>query len=359
MRKDLAVESQPARNMSHDHSTHAPRTAHAQRRRVGLIGLKFLLEKPELAGIALLLLFSLWFGWRSEGVFFSAENWRGMLGLLAEMGLVTLGVALLMVAGEFDLSVGSVFALTPMVMAVAMVQGLGFWLALPLALLVAAALGTVNAVVTLRFAIPSFITTIGMLYIARSLTVVVSGGFPPLLPEDLPVQWFTAFFGPGDMLRASLVWFVVIAVLMALLLERTNLGNWVKATGGLAEAASAMGIGVKWVKLACFIACSVLAGLAGVIEVLRLGSPLPSLGEGLELRAVAGAVIGGVALSGGVGSVLGALIGALLIQVIENGLVITGVDASWFKFAVGALLVLAVVGRAWLFQASRRIHLED
>jgi simple sugar transport system permease protein len=104
--------------------------------------------------------------------------------------------------------------------------------------------------------------------------------------------------------------------------------------------------------------CSMLAGFAGLIQVLRLGSPLPSLGEGMELQAVAAAVIGGTALTGGIGTVLGAIIGAMLIRVIDNGLVLSKVDANWFKFAIGFLLIFAVVSNSWLSRAARRIKLE-
>jgi simple sugar transport system permease protein len=102
-----------------------------------------------------------------------------------------------------------------------------------------------------------------------------------------------------------------------------------------------------------------LAGFAGTIQVFRLASPLPSMGEGLELQAVAAAVIGGTALSGGVGTVFGAVIGALLIRVIDNGIVLSQVDANWFKFTVGALTVLAVVANSWLLRTARRIKVED
>jgi simple sugar transport system permease protein len=112
------------------------------------------------------------------------------------------------------------------------------------------------------------------------------------------------------------------------------------------------------VKIACFVICSMLAGFAGLIEVLRLGSPLPSIGEGLELQAVAAAVIGGASLSGGVGTIFGAIVGALLIRVIDNGLVLSQVDANWFKFAIGLLTILAVVANAWLRRTARRIRVE-
>ncbi|MBV9219410.1 MAG: ABC transporter permease, partial [Methylobacteriaceae bacterium] len=216
-----------------------------------------------------------------------------------------------------------------------------------------------NGFVTLRFAIPSFITTLGMLFMARSMTVVISGGFPPLLPADLPTWLFTRYVGPGGLIRMSFLWFGGIAVLMAALLSLTNLGNWIKASGGFLEAAGALGIPVNRVKITCFILSSMLAGFAGLIQVLRLGSPLPSIGDGLELQAVAAAVIGGTALTGGVGTVLGAIVGALLIRVIDNGLVLTQVDANWFKFAVGGLTIFAVIANSWLRRTARGIRVDQ
>ena len=318
--------------------------------------IKLYLEKPELAAIVMLVVLGVVFESRSGGVFLSADNVRGILGIIPETGLVAIGVTILMIGGEFDLSVGSVFALTPMVAAVLMEHGWAFPAAVAAGLLVAAAIGFMNGVITLRFGIPSFITTLGVLFMARSLTVVISGGFPPLLPADVPAWLFTAFIGPGGLFRASLLWFVAVALLAAALLSLTNFGNWVKSTGGFPEAASSLGIQVNAVKVTCFVLSSVLAGFAGLIQVLRLGSPLPSIGEGLELQAVAAAVIGGTALTGGIGTVLGAVVGALLIRVIDNGLVLSDVDANWFKLAIGALTIIAVVANAWLRRTARRIR---
>ncbi len=316
------------------------------------------LEKPELAGIALLAVLIAVFELRSNGTFLSPDNLRGILGLLPEVGLVSIGVTVLMICGEFDLSVGSVFALMPMVAAVLMERSVGFLPAVLAGLAVCVGIGLVNGFITLRFAIPSFITTLGMLFIARSLTVVISGGFPPVLPDAIPAWLFTQFIGPGGLIRMSFLWFVGIALLASAVLSLTNVGNWIKSTGGFLEAAAAMGIPVNRVKLGCFLVSSLLAGFAGLIQVLRLASPLPSIGQGLELQAVAAAVIGGTALTGGVGTVLGAIVGALLIRVIDNGLVLTQVDANWFQFAVGALTIFAVVANSWLRRAARRIRIE-
>ncbi len=320
--------------------------------------LKIYMEKPELAALLLLVILGAVFQSQSAGIFLSAENLRGILGLIPETGLVAIGVTLLMICGEFDLSVGSVFALMPMVAAVLMERGVPFLPAVLVGLAVAALIGLFNGIVTIRFAIPSFITTLGVLFMARSLTVVVSGGFPPLLPADVPDWLFTSFVGPGGLIRMSLLWFIGAALLASALLSLTNFGNWIKSTGGFLEAASSLGIPVARVKIVCFVLSSVLAGFAGLIQVLRLGSPLPSIGVGLELQAVAAAVIGGTALTGGIGTVLGAIVGALLIRVIDNGLVLSDVDANWFGFAIGALTILAVVGNSWLRRRARRIRVE-
>jgi simple sugar transport system permease protein len=313
------------------------------------------LEKPELAGVALLILLAALFEARSAGAFLSGDNLRGILGLLPEVGLVSIGVTILMICGEFDLSVGSTFALTPMATSLLIIAGVPALAAILIGLLLAAAIGFANGFITLTFAIPSFIATLGMLFIVRSLTVVISGGFPPLLPDDLVTGEFTAFVGPGGLFRASFIWFLAIAFACSALIAKSNVGNWIKATGGHVEAAGAMGVPVRRVKLFCFMLCSVMAGFGGIIQVFRLHSPLPSIGDGLELQAVAAAVIGGTALSGGVGTVLGAVVGALLIRVIDNGLVMTQVDANWFKFAVGALTIFAVASNTWLRRTARRI----
>jgi len=320
--------------------------------------LKIYLDKPELAGLALLIILLAVFQVKSNGVLLSFENVRGVMGLLPEMALVAIGVTILMICGEFDLSVGSVFALMPMSMAVILNSGVPFAAAVLLGLAICAVIGFINGYVTLQFSIPSFITTLGMLFIARSLTIVISGGFPPLLPSDLPTWLFTDYIWQGALFRMSFVWFVGIAVLAAALLSLTNFGNWIRATGGSVEAAKAMGIPTSLVKTVCFMICSTLAGLAGIIQVVRIGSPIPSMGESMELQAIAAAVIGGIALSGGVGNIVGVVIGMAIIRVIDSGMIMSRVDASWFKFAIGFLIVCAVIANHWLERRARNIKLE-
>ncbi|MGH7122321.1 MAG: ABC transporter permease [Acetobacteraceae bacterium] len=317
--------------------------------------LRFWLEKPELAAFIMLLVLIALFEWRSAGDFLSAGNLQDVLGLLPESSLVAVGVGVLMVAGEFDLSVGSTFAIMPMATCVMADAGLPFWVAAAIGLLICAAIGLVNGLITISFAIPSFITTLGMLYVVRSLTVVISGGFPPAFPAGAPARMFAGLIGP---LHASLFWFLALAVLYGLVLQYTNFGNWIYATGGQIDAAQALGIPTRKVKLLCFVICALFAGCAGFLQVMRLQSPLPSLGEGLELVAVAASVIGGISLFGGVGSVLGAVVGAVLIGVIDNGLVLAAISANWFKFAIGGLTIVAVVANSWLTRTASRIKVD-
>lgn len=313
---------------------------------------KTLLSRPEISALVMLVVVVVGFSIYAPQ-FASYGNTRVLLFSLPELGIVVLGVGILMIAGEFDLSVGSVFALVPMLMVIAM----GRWgvppiVAILMGFALALAVGYINGWITLTFNIPSFVTTLGMLFMARSLATVLSGGFPPPFPADLPTELFVADLG---LFRSSMVWFAGFALILGLVLHLSNLGNWIFATGGQSQAAADMGIDTRKVKLFCFMLCSFLAGFAGMITTLRLRSALPALGEGLELQAIAAAVIGGTALTGGIGSLVGFLVGTALIRVIDNGLVMARIDANWFRFAIGALTIVAVILNTWVRARARRM----
>jgi simple sugar transport system permease protein len=227
--------------------------------------------------------------------------------------------------------------------------GLAILLGLGLGVLV----GYVNGWITLTFSIPSFVTTLGMLFMARSIATVLSGGFPPPFPANTPTWMFVADLG---LFRASMLWFVLFALILGVMLHYSNLGNWIFATGGQRQAADDMGVDTRRVKLLCFMLCSFLAGFAGMITTFRLKSALPALGEGLELQAIAAAVIGGTSLTGGIGSVTGFIVGTCLIRVIDNGLVMARIDANWFRFAIGALTIVAVILNSTVRQRARRMR---
>ncbi|MER9234592.1 ABC transporter permease [Mesorhizobium sp. M0622] len=298
------------------------------------------ISKPEFSAflmlVAVFAAFQLY-----TGFFLSYANTRLLLTILPELGIVVLGVTILMIAGEFDLSVGSVFALVPMTLhALTARYGVDPYLALVLVLGLALLVGYINGAVTLSLGIPSFITTLGMLFVARSMSIVAVGGNPLALADYPFGDVLVVNFG---YIRASLIWYVGLAVVLGVWLHASDFGNWIFATGGQAQAAKDLGINTRRVKITAFMLCSLLAGLAGIIQMLRTKAPLPSMGTGLELEVIAGAVIGGTALTGGVGSIIGAIIGAILIRSIDNGLVMSRVNAEWFRTALGVLIVVSVV----------------
>lgn len=314
---------------------------------------KALLSRPEISALVMLVLVIVGFAIYAPN-FTSYGNIRVTLFAFPELGIVVLGVGILMIAGEFDLSVGSVFALAPLVMVVATGRwGLDPYLAIGLGLVVALVVGYVNGWITITFSIPSFVTTLGMMFMVRSMAIVLSGGFPPPFPSELSTGLFVSDLG---LFRSSMIWFVGFAVILGVMLHRSNLGNWIFATGGQPQAAADMGIDTRRVKIFCFMLCSFLAGFAGMITTFRLRSAIPSLGEGLELQAIAAAVIGGTALTGGIGSLIGFVVGTALIRVIDNGLVMGRIDASWFRFAIGALTIFAVILNIWLRRRAQKMQ---
>ncbi|HET7715984.1 MAG TPA: ABC transporter permease [Bauldia sp.] len=314
---------------------------------------KALLSRPEISALVMLILVIVGFAIYAPH-FTSYANIRVTFFAFPELGIVVLGVGILMIAGEFDLSVGSVYALCPLVMVLAVGRwGFDPYSAIALGFVVALLVGYLNGWITLQFSIPSFVTTLGMLFMARSIAVVLSGGFPPPFPNEFPTGIFVADLG---LFRASMIWFVAFALILGVMLHFSNLGNWIYATGGQPQAAADMGVNTRRVKMFCFMLCSFLAGFAGMITTFRLRSALPALGEGVELQAIAAAVIGGTALTGGIGSMIGFFVGTALIRVIDNGLVMARIDANWFRFAIGALTILAVILNMWVRRRARAMH---
>ena len=318
--------------------------------------IKSLLSRPEISALAITLVLIVIFAFVNDR-FLNPRNFMIILAAYPEYALVALGVTILMISGEFDLSVGSVFAVSPIVTVILVgnYEYNQYW-AIILGLLSAAGLGLVNAIVTLFFRIPSFITTLGMLFMARSIAIGISGGFPPSFPKNWDTSWLV---GRIDMLRVSVFWMLGIALVCHFILKKTNFGSWVYATGENKQAANDLGINTFAVKTTCFILCSTLAGFAGIIQSLRIKTAITSLGLGLELNAIAAAVVGGASLMGGLGSALGALVGTFLLQMIDNILILTRVDGNWFKFGLGAMIIVAVILNTYTKNRADKIRLKE
>ncbi len=325
-------------------------TATLKRLRYGLAA------SPE---VVALIIFSVVF------VFFSvmADNFltpvalSNILTFASIQGIIVVGVAMLMIAGEMDLSVGSNLAVASFVFALALNAGVAPFPAMLLALLISTLLGAVNGLIVISSGIPSFIATLGTMLAYRGIARAIGGGTFAKYTEARPVL-FSILNGAMDSLnqlcepvsnfRLSIFWFLLIAVVMTMVLMRTRFGNWVFAAGGNEGAALAQGVPVKRVKLMLFALTGLLTGLASVMQFAHRTSVDPLRGEGWELIVVAASVIGGVQLSGGEGTILGASVGVLLLQTLEQGLVLMGVPVQIFRAVAGLILMLSVIGNTYL-----------
>jgi simple sugar transport system permease protein len=292
--------------------------------------------------LALLTLILVFAGINSE--FLALRTWGTISTFAAVMGIIALGATLLMVAGEFDLSVGSVCALSGMLFAMGTVNhGINTYMLLVGVLALGALLGFANGFVTLWTGIPSFITTLGTMLIWRGVVLGASGGFSISLADDRSgaMLWFGSNLGEG--LYSGVLWWLGLAALLHFVFQYTRLGNHILATGGNARAARGQGVNTTRIKLLCFSLSGALAALAGVVLFSQLQDLSPTAGDAYELYAIASAVIGGTLLTGGRGTIIGTLLGTTLIGVVQAGLVHAGIDSYWFRGFVGAFLVLSVI----------------
>ncbi len=313
-------------------------------------------QYPEAVALVSFLLLLTFFALSTEG-FLTPLSLSNILTFGSITGIVVVGVALLMIAGEFDLSVGSNFAVASYVFALGLNGQMPPLLALALAVGTSTLLGLLNGLVVVFGRIPSFIVTLGTLLAYRGLARALGGGKfatykgePPALFTWLngPLEGLNQLFAPPANFRVSILWFLLIVAAASYLLLRTRLGNWIYATGGNPQAARAQGVPVHRVKLFCFSLAGALAGWAGVLQFAHRTSVDPLRGAGMELIAVAASVIGGVRLSGGYGTVLGAALGLLTIQMLDQGLVLMQVPIQVFQAFVGLLILLAVISNTYL-----------
>jgi ribose transport system permease protein len=273
-------------------------------------------------------------------IFLSPNNIATMLRAGSFTGVIALGMVFLMVSGEFDLSVGSTAGLCAIVCSFLMVNW--HWAVFPAVLaglLTGAAVGAVNAFVVLRMGVPAFIATLGMLNIAKGINYLISHGYT-IYPLPDPVN----NFGTAQPLNISwsFLIFIGLAIVFDQVLRRTVHGRKLYAVGGNKEVANLAGINVIWIKASGFVLVGMMAGLAGMLLMARIITGQPTIGAGWELNVIAGVVIGGVSLWGGSGTIAGAVIGLLIMQVVNNGLVVINVDPYWQTVAIGAIMIIAV-----------------
>jgi simple sugar transport system permease protein len=321
--------------------TGQPGTTRTFVRRLG--GLEKVIIRRETGPVAGLIILAIIFQTASGGQFLSNNELSGIVTLGAPLCVIAIGVCLLMISGEFDLSVAGVYAIAPILLGELMTKGWNEWLAMFLVLLAALGVGFVNGYVTTRFVIPSLITTLATYYILQGVSYDITNGQTVLqFGKSLMFTVFGAAIG-GTFLSAVMLWAIGLLIVMWVILQHTTYGNWTFAAGARNNAGRAMGVPVKRVKITNFMICALLAAFAGCLQFASFGGASPGNGTGFELLAIVACVIGGTSLFGVKGSIVGAFLGALTIATLQTGLVLIGAPGNAYESLIGVILILTVI----------------
>ncbi len=288
-----------------------------------------------------------------NSAFLSPLNISNTLTFTVELGLIALAMTLLMTSGEFDLSVGSVFGFAPVVMWTLYNSGeTSLFVGFVAALVISAGIGLFNGLFVTRLKIPSFLVTLGMLLVVRGVALFVTDGFPQRT-WSAGSQWLAEllvgdfYVGPFRV-YASLFWFAAAAIILGYVLTQSKFGNWIQAAGGNPVAARARGVNVNAVKVWLFVLSAVMSAFAGIISSIRTSAANPNSGTGYELEVIAMVVIGGTALTGGRGTIIGTVLGILILRVMRNGIVLVGVPGLAYNIFIGAIILGMMALHSWL-----------
>ncbi|MGN6650799.1 ABC transporter permease [Trinickia sp.] len=280
----------------------------------------------------------------------TSASLQNLSQFVAPAAIIAFGEIMLMIGGEIDLSAGMVFAFAPFIMAFAQDAGAPMWLAVVAGLAAAGLVGFVNGAVTVFLRLPSFVTTLGTLFLINGVTLTISRGTPVPTPGG---PLFTAVMGGWG--YSEICWAVVIALMMHIVLRHTRWGLHTVASGANPLGASEAGIQVNRLKLGNFILAAVLAGLTGILEGVRITSIDPQAGGNqIMFLAVAAAVIGGTPLTGGSGTIIGGLIGAAVLGMLNDGFTLIGINAFTFNIILGAAILAAMIFNIHVARLSRR-----
>ncbi|MCA2223696.1 ABC transporter permease [Nonomuraea aurantiaca] len=322
--------------------------------RIGSVGLaRRLLIRPELGAVVGLIAVFAFFAAQSP-VFRSPAGIANWLDPAATLGIMAVAIALLMIGGEFDLSAGVLTGTTGLILVtLATRYGFDVWTAMLVGLVVALLIGLANGLVVTRTRLPSFIVTLGTFLMLQGInlgvtkaltgTVQVSGLRRAAGYETARTIFAGTIDVGGTSFRVAILWWVLVTAVATWVLMRSRAGNWIFAVGGNEQAARAVGVPAARTKIALFMTTAVAAWLVGSILALRYTSVQANIGIGQEFIYIIAAVIGGCLLTGGYGSAIGAAIGAVIFGMADKGIVFLGWDADWFKFFLGAMLLLATL----------------
>ncbi|MEI5666851.1 ABC transporter permease [Bosea sp. CCNWLW174] len=334
-----------------------------------------LMRRPELGAVAGLVLVTVFFGLTANPAMFTLAGLMTVLSPAAQLGILAIAAALLMIGGEFDLSIGSMIAFAGLIFGALIVVGdLPLLAAIVATFVFAGLMGAVNGQIVIRTRLPSFIVTLAFLFILRGLSLVglkwATGGSTQLrgigdkagtgvvreLFSGQALEGLFAWLAQANLIAkfpngtptvtgvpVGVLWFLAIAALATYVLLRTRFGNWIFAAGGDPNAARNSGVPVNMVKTTLFVLTACAATLVAILTVLDAGSTDARRGFQKEFEAIIAAVIGGCLLTGGYGSAIGAFFGAIIFGMVSIGLTYTSFDSDWFQVFLGGMLLLAVL----------------
>lgn len=331
-----------------------------------------LMARPELGAISGAIILIIFFSVAADSGMFAVSGLFNWLEVCAQLGIIAIGACLLMIGGEFDLSLGSMIGFSSAILAILIVNGgLPIWVAIILAFALAMAIGFVIGTIVVVSRLPSFIVSLAFLFLLRGLMLVSMR----LFHGDTQVEglshlkdenFFAWLFG-GDLFTIetvfvrgtreylievgvpmSIVWLIVLALAATWVLTRTRAGNWIYAAGGSPTAARSVGVPVNGVKIALFMFTALTASIFGAIQAFDGGAVDAARGNLKELEAIAASVIGGALLTGGYGSIVGACLGALIYGMVNLGFQYTAIDGDWYRVFLGGILLLAVAFNTYI-----------
>jgi simple sugar transport system permease protein len=329
-----------------------------------------LLTRPEFGSIvgAVMIFFVFWAltGFQVGKGFMSWQGFAAYIEVAAQVGILGAAVSLLMIAGEFDLSVGSMIGVSGLILSMAVATyGLPLWLGLIVTFAFALTMGAINGYLVVKTGLPSFIVTLGSLYMLRgaglALTRMLTNGLTIVsgvgaATENDPLAGVfngTLLTVEGGGFKVELLWWVAVVGFATWVLLRTKFGNWIFAVGGSRDAARSMGVPVPRVKIVLFMATAACAALYACIQVLSVGTADVLRGTNKEFEAIITAVIGGALLTGGYGSALGSAFGAFILGVTQLGIFfVPGFNSDWYAFVLGAMLLTAALVNNWILKRA-------
>jgi simple sugar transport system permease protein len=345
-----------------------------------------LLRRPELGALSgVILIYAIFFALAGDSGMFTIEGIINILQVSAEIGILAVAAALLMIAGEFDLSMGSMIGIAGVIIGLsATVYGMPLSVSFILALVICGGIGALNGLVTVKTGLPSFIVTLASLLILRGLAISVTryvNGYTQIPkitqsdPDSILISIFGARIGQpvfiwmADQgwiakgtsglpvvagLPVSIVWWVGLTLLATWVLLRTRFGNWIFAVGGDETAARNVGVPVHRVKIILFTLTAISAVLFASAQILEVGSTDTLRGTQKEFDAIIAVVIGGTLLTGGYGSAIGAMLGAVIYGTVQIGILYTGIDSDLFKVFLGLMVLLAVLFNNYVRRRATR-----